>query len=137
MRTFEELGVDSQIQLAITELGFEQPMPVQAEVIPPLLLGNTSNIIALAQTGTGKTAAFGIPIIQKTDPKFLSPQTLILCPTRELCLQIAGDLTDYSKYAEDVKSFPFMEVPVLRARYVPLKGVCILLWLPPREGLST
>ncbi len=132
MRTFEELGVDSQIQLAITELGFEQPMPVQAEVIPPLLLGNTSNIIALAQTGTGKTAAFGIPIIQKTDPKFLSPQTLILCPTRELCLQIAGDLTDYSKYAEDVKILPVYGGSSIESQIRALKrGVHIIVATPP------
>ncbi|WP_286844905.1 MULTISPECIES: DEAD/DEAH box helicase [unclassified Proteiniphilum] len=132
MRTFEELGVDSQIQLAITELGFEQPMPVQAEVIP-LLLGNTSNIIALAQTGTGKTAAFGIPIIQKTDPKFLSPQTLILCPTRELCLQIAGDLTDYSKYAEDVKILPVYGGSSIESQIRALKrGVHIIVATPGR-----
>ncbi len=99
MSTFQELGVIPEIQQAIAELGFEQPMPVQTEVIPQLL-ANTRDIIALAQTGTGKTAAFGIPIIQKINIKQLSPQTLILCPTRELCLQIAGDLTDYSAYVE-------------------------------------
>lgn len=91
MSTFEELGVIPEIRQAITELGFENPMPVQAEVIPQLL-SHKRDIIALAQTGTGKTAAFGIPVIQKTDLSLLSPQTVILCPTRELCLQIAGDL---------------------------------------------
>ena len=105
MKTFDELGVAPVIQQALTELGFEQPMPVQAEVIPQLL-EQTKNIIALAQTGTGKTAAFGIPIIQTTDIKDLSPQTLILCPTRELCLQITGDLTDFSKYVDDIKILP-------------------------------
>src|SRR5690554_2899123 len=105
MKRFDELGVAPVIQQALTELGFEQPMPVQAEVIPQLL-EQTKNIIALAQTGTGKTAAFGIPIIQTTDIKDLSPQTLILCPTRELCLQITGDLTDFSKYVDDIKILP-------------------------------
>ena len=81
MKTFEQLGVASEILEAIQELGFEQPMPVQEEVIP-LLLAETRDIIALAQTGTGKTAAFGLPIIQKIDIKQKAPQTLILCPTR-------------------------------------------------------
>ena len=88
MSEFKKLGVSPEIALALSELGYEQPMPVQTEVIPQLL-NKTKNIIALAQTGTGKTAAFGIPIIQKIDIQNLSPQTLILCPTRELCLQIA------------------------------------------------
>lgn len=85
MRTFEELGIAPEIWRAIQEMGFEQPMPVQEEVIPQLL-ANTRDIIALAQTGTGKTAAFGLPVIQKTDLDLHAPQTLILCPTRELCL---------------------------------------------------
>ncbi|HBT86094.1 MAG TPA: DEAD/DEAH box helicase, partial [Porphyromonadaceae bacterium] len=90
MSEFKKLGVSPEIEQALIELGYEQPMPVQAEVIPQLL-NQTRNIIALAQTGTGKTAAFGIPIIQKTNIQNLTPQTLILSPTRELCLQIAGD----------------------------------------------
>ena len=104
MKTFEELGVMPQILKAVNELGFQQPMPVQSEVIPHLL-GDTRDIIALAQTGTGKTAAFGIPIIQKTDTATRVPQTLVLCPTRELCLQIAGDLSDLSVYVEGIKIF--------------------------------
>jgi ATP-dependent RNA helicase DeaD len=105
MSEFKKLGVTPEIAQALAELGYEQPMPVQSEVIPQLL-NKTRNIIALAQTGTGKTAAFGIPIIQKTDVKNVTPQTLILCPTRELCLQIAGDLADYSKYVDDIKVLP-------------------------------
>ena len=97
MKTFEELGVSEEIRRAIEELGFTQPMPVQEEVIP-YLLGNRNDVIALAQTGTGKTAAFGIPVLQRIDPSRKETQALILSPTRELCLQIADDLKDFSKY---------------------------------------
>ena len=93
MKTFQELGVSEEILRAITELGYENPMPVQEEVIP-YLLGYGNDVVALAQTGTGKTAAFGLPLIQKIEVKNRVPQALVLCPTRELCLQIAGDLTD-------------------------------------------
>ena len=97
MKNFEELGVSPEILKAIKEMGYENPMPVQEEVIP-YLLGEGNDVVALAQTGTGKTAAFGLPIIQKIDVNKRVPQSLVLCPTRELCLQIAGDLNDYSKY---------------------------------------
>ena len=96
MKTFEELGVSEEIRRAITELGFESPMPVQEEVIP-YLLGNKNDVVALAQTGTGKTAAYGIPVLQKIDPEDRSTQALILSPTRELCLQISDDLNDFGK----------------------------------------
>lgn len=99
MKTFEELGVCEDIRRAIEELGFEQPMPVQEEVIP-YLLGHGNDVIALAQTGTGKTAAYGIPTLQKVNPKLKEPQALVLSPTRELCLQIADDLNDFAKYID-------------------------------------
>ena len=105
MKTFEELGVMPEICEAISELGFEYPMPVQEEVIP-YLLGNGNDVIALAQTGTGKTAAFGLPIIQKVDPTLPYAQALILSPTRELCLQIADDLASFSKYVEGLRVVP-------------------------------
>ena len=89
--------MNEPIRRAITELGFEQPMPVQEEVIP-YLLGKMNDVIALAQTGTGKTAAFGIPILQSIDPESNQTQALILSPTRELCLQITDDMRDFSKY---------------------------------------
>ncbi len=101
MKTFEELGVCEEIRHAIEEMGFVQPMPVQEEVIP-YLLGNQNDVIALAQTGTGKTAAFGIPVLQRIDTSRKETQALILSPTRELCLQIADDLRDFSKYMEGV-----------------------------------
>jgi len=105
MKTFEELGVSPEIRKAIEEMGYENPMPVQEEVIP-YLLGENNDVVALAQTGTGKTAAFGLPLLQQIDVKNRVPQSLILCPTRELCLQIAGDLNDYSKYIDGLKVLP-------------------------------
>ncbi|MBQ8277034.1 MAG: DEAD/DEAH box helicase, partial [Bacteroidaceae bacterium] len=101
MKTFEELGVAEDILRAISELGYEHPMPVQEEVIP-YLLGVGNDVIALAQTGTGKTAAYGLPVLQKVDPQDRRTQAVILSPTRELCLQIAGDLKDYSRYIDDL-----------------------------------
>ena len=101
MKTFEELGICEEIRVAIEELGFVQPMPVQEEVIP-YLLGNLTDVIALAQTGTGKTAAFGIPLLQRVDTSFRDTQALVLSPTRELCLQIADDLRDFAKYIDGV-----------------------------------
>jgi ATP-dependent RNA helicase DeaD len=95
------LGVSEEIRRAIGELGFEHPMPVQEEVIP-YLLGNRNDVIALAQTGTGKTAAFGIPVLQRIDPERRETQALVLSPTRELCLQIADDLKDFSKYMRGI-----------------------------------
>lgn len=99
MKTFEELGVSEEIRRAIAELGFEHPMPVQEEVIP-YLLGNKNDVIALAQTGTGKTAAYGLPLLQKTDASRKETQAIILSPTRELCLQIADDLNSFGKYID-------------------------------------
>ena len=87
------------IRRAIEELGFEHPMPVQEEVIP-YLLGNKNDVIALAQTGTGKTAAYGLPLLQKTDAERKDTQAIILSPTRELCLQIADDLNSFAKYIQ-------------------------------------
>jgi ATP-dependent RNA helicase DeaD len=99
MKTFEELGVCEQIRKAIEGLGFEHPMPVQEAVIP-YLLGNEDDVIALAQTGTGKTAAFGIPLLERIDTTQRYTQALVLSPTRELCLQIADDLRDFAKYID-------------------------------------
>ena len=96
MNSFEELGLDTNILSAIKELNFEIPMPVQEKIIPMILQDEPQDIIALAQTGTGKTAAFGLPIIHKTDTSLRQVQYLIISPTRELCLQIADDLNDYS-----------------------------------------
>ena len=132
MKTFEELGVSLEIRKAIEEMGYENPMPVQEEVIP-YLLGNGNDVVALAQTGTGKTAAFGLPLIQKIDVTRRVPQALILCPTRELCLQIAGDLTDYSKYITDLKILPVYGGSSIDSQIRSLKqGVHIIVATPGR-----
>ena len=101
MKTFEELGVREEIRKAIEELGFVQPMPVQEAVIP-YLLGNLNDVIALAQTGTGKTAAFGIPLLERIDNTWRDTQALVLSPTRELCLQITDDIRDFAKYMDGI-----------------------------------
>ncbi len=103
MNSFNELGLSASILDAIKNLGFEKPMPVQEKIIPLLLKDRADDIIALAQTGTGKTAAFGLPIIEKTDTKLKQVQFLIIAPTRELCLQIADDLKDYSEFNKQIK----------------------------------
>ncbi len=132
MKTFEELGVVANIRKAIEEMGYENPMPVQEEVIP-YLLGETNDVIALAQTGTGKTAAFGLPLLQKTNTKENVPQALILCPTRELCLQIASDLADYSKYIENLRVLPVYGGSSIESQIKSLKrGVQIIVATPGR-----
>ena len=132
MKTFEELGVSPEIRRAIEEMGYEQPMPVQEEVIP-YLLGENNDVVALAQTGTGKTAAFGLPLIQKVDVVQRIPQSLILCPTRELCLQIAGDLNDYSKYVQGLRVLPVYGGSSIESQIRALKqGVHIIVATPGR-----
>lgn len=132
MKTFEELGIQPAILKAISEMGFVQPMPVQEEVIP-YLLGEENDVIALAQTGTGKTAAFGLPVIQKIKIDQVYPQALILCPTRELCLQIADDLNEYSKYMEALKVLPVYGGSSIESQIKTLrKGVHIVVATPGR-----
>ena len=132
MKTFEELGVSPEIRRAIEEMGYENPMPVQEEVIP-YLLGENNDVVALAQTGTGKTAAFGLPLLQQIDVKNRVPQSLILCPTRELCLQIAGDLNDYSKYIDGLKVLPVYGGSSIDSQIRSLKrGVHIIVATPGR-----
>ena len=97
MNNFKETQLDSNILKAISEMGFKTPTPIQAKTIPHLMNSN-QDLIATAQTGTGKTAAFGLPSIHLTDLKYNDTQTLVLCPTRELCIQIAKDLAKYSKF---------------------------------------
>lgn len=105
MKTFGELGVEPALLTAIKELGFDTPMPIQAMVIPHLLT-REGDVVGLAQTGTGKTAAFGLPVLQRIDVDRRVPQALVIAPTRELCLQIAGDMADFSKYIDNLKILP-------------------------------
>ncbi len=100
---FLDIRLNKNIQKAVNDLGFEIPTPIQQEVIPYLLECKT-DLIALAQTGTGKTAAFGLPVLQKIKAEKRLPQAIILCPTRELCLQIAKDIESFSKYMKKIKT---------------------------------
>jgi len=132
LKTFEELGVAPAIVRAISEMGYEYPMPVQEEVIP-YLLGNNNEVIALAQTGTGKTAAFGLPILQEIRINEVRPQAVILCPTRELCLQIAADLNDYSKYIDSLKVLPVYGGSSIESQIKTLRrGVHVIVATPGR-----
>lgn len=107
-------------------------MPVQEEVIP-LLLGEDNDVIALAQTGTGKTAAYGLPILQNINISDNYPQALVLCPTRELCLQIADDLNDYSKYLDGLMVLPVYGGSSIESQIRTLKrGVHVVVATPGR-----
>ena len=97
MSTFQDIGLNDDLLQAITDLGFEKPSEVQDKAIP-LLLEGERDLVALAQTGTGKTAAFGFPMLQKIDLNSRTTQCLILSPTRELCLQITIEMKQYGKY---------------------------------------
>lgn len=132
MASFEELGVREDLLRAIAELGFERPMPVQEKVIPHLL-NEDSDVVALAQTGTGKTAAFGLPVLQRIDAKVQKPQALILSPTRELCLQIAGDLADFSKYMQKMSVLPVYGGSSIESQIRSLRrGVHVVVATPGR-----
>ena len=99
---FKTFGLRDELLRALEELGFETPMPIQAAALPELLNGS-GDFIGLAQTGTGKTAAFGLPLLQRVDPALARPQGVILCPTRELCLQITDDLKRYGRYLRRIR----------------------------------
>ena len=132
MTSFEELGVMPELLRAVADLGFVSPMPVQEQVIPELL-GDSRDLVALAQTGTGKTAAFGLPLLQLTDASRRVPQALVLAPTRELCLQIAGDLADFAKYMPDVQVLPVYGGSSIESQIRALKaGVQIIVATPGR-----
>lgn len=132
MKTFEELGVRDDLLRAISELGFEMPMPVQETVIPHLL-HEDGDVVALAQTGTGKTAAFGLPVLQRIDTSRRETQALILSPTRELCLQIAGDLADFSKYINGLEVLPVYGGSSIESQIRAVRrGVQIIVATPGR-----
>ena len=131
--TFEDLGVRDDLLRAIQELGFENPMPVQEKVIPLLLSPEGHDVVALAQTGTGKTAAFGLPVIQRVDTQRRVPQALVLAPTRELCLQIAADLQDMAKYTPDLEVLPVYGGSSIESQIRALRrGVQIIVATPGR-----
>ena len=133
MSTFEELGLEKRIIQAVEDLNFIHPMPVQEKVIPHLVKDEHEDIIALAQTGTGKTAAFGLPMIQKVDTSKKKTQFLIISPTRELCLQIADDIKNYAKYLEKIKIVPvFGGASIDRQISLIKKGAHIISATPGR-----
>ena len=106
MITFKELGLKEELLRGIEDLGFTEPMPIQEKVTPFLLGDDESDLVGLAQTGTGKTAGFGLPVLHLTETAVNKTQTLIIAPTRELCVQIANDLKNYSKYMPGLKVVP-------------------------------
>jgi ATP-dependent RNA helicase DeaD len=100
--SFAELGLTDDLLKALQDLEFVEPTPIQAEAIPKLLPVD-NDFLGLAQTGTGKTGAFGLPMLQAIDPSLRKPQGIVICPTRELCMQIAGDMQQFSKHTRDVR----------------------------------
>ena len=129
---FKDLGISDELLKAITDMGFENPMPIQEMVIPHLI-EKEGDVIGLAQTGTGKTAAFGLPVLQRVNPKERVPQALVIAPTRELCLQIAGDLADFSKYLPDIKILPVYGGSSIESQIRSLKnGVQVIVATPGR-----
>ncbi|MCH5230025.1 MAG: DEAD/DEAH box helicase [Muribaculaceae bacterium] len=132
MNPFAELGVDPLLVKAIDELGFAAPMPIQEKVIPHLL-SKEGDVVGLAQTGTGKTAAFGLPVLQRIDVSKRVPQSLVIAPTRELCLQIAGDLADFSKYIDGLKILPVYGGSSIDSQIKALRnGVQVIVATPGR-----
>ena len=130
--TFEELGVRDDLLRAVADLGYLAPMPVQ-ELVIPHLLNEESDVVALAQTGTGKTAAFGLPTLQRVDTGTRTTQALILDPTRELCLQTASDLADYSKYIDGLNILPVYGGSSIESQIRALgKGVQVIVATPGR-----
>lgn len=129
---FDNLGIEPPILKAVKELGFVHPMPIQRMVIPHLL-HKDGDVVGLAQTGTGKTAAFGLPLLQRIRVSDRHPQALIIAPTRELCLQIAGDLADFSKYEENLKILPVYGGSSIESQIRTLqKGVHVIVATPGR-----
>ncbi|MFC5408140.1 DEAD/DEAH box helicase [Larkinella bovis] len=130
-RTFADLNLSDEILQAVTEMGFEHPSPIQAEAIPPILLGR--DVIGQAQTGTGKTAAFGIPAIDLVDVTERHPQVLVLCPTRELALQVADEVRKLSKFKRGIRVEAIYGGDSIERQIKSLKtGVHIVIGTPGR-----
>lgn len=132
MKSFEEFGLTPELLQAVGALGFTVPTPVQAKVVPMLLKGQR-DLVALAQTGTGKTAAYGLPLIQLTDAAQPVTQSIILCPTRELCLQIARDLSDFAKFAPRLRVLAvYGGTPINPQIHALHRGIHIVVATPGR-----
>ncbi len=132
MSTFSELGLRAELAQAVAEMGFETPTPIQLQAIP-LLLQRASDLVGLAQTGTGKTAAFGLPVLDSLDMDDRTPQAIILCPTRELCIQIAGDVKNYAKHMKGISILPVYGGSSISLQIKELKrGVHVIVGTPGR-----
>lgn len=128
---FEDLGLDTRILRAITEMGFEEPSPIQAKAIPEVMSGR--DVIGQAQTGTGKTAAFGIPLLQKIDSKNRKLQAIVLCPTRELAIQVADEIRRLCKFMHGIKVLPVYGGQDISIQIRSLKGgVQLVIGTPGR-----
>ena len=131
MNKFEKLGLSEELLKAINELGFEKPTPIQENIIPVILEGY--DVIGQAQTGTGKTASFGLPLIESINPEFNKVQAIILCPTRELATQVTGELRKFTKYKEGVKVLAVYGGESIERQIKALKqGVKIVVGTPGR-----
>jgi len=132
MTEFEGLGLNENLVKAVTDLGFTTPTPIQAKAIP-ILLSGTTDFVGLAQTGTGKTAAFGLPLLQLIDAAHKYPQALIVCPTRELCLQICSDIQEFKKYSKNIIAEPvYGGASIVMQMNALKKGVHIVVATPGR-----
>jgi len=132
MSGFKKIGLNKELIKSIKELGYKTPTPIQKQCIP-FLLENNIDLIALAQTGTGKTAAFGLPSIQEIDFKLKQVQVIVLCPTRELCIQISKDIISFSKYIKDIKTVPvYGGVSIENQAKSIKKGAQIIIGTPGR-----
>ena len=128
---FEELGISEKIVRAVTEMGFEEATPIQARAIPVVMEGK--DIIGQAQTGTGKTAAFGIPLLERIDPKDKHVQAIVLCPTRELAIQVADELRRLAKFMHGIKVIPIYGGQDIVKQIRSLKsGVQVIIGTPGR-----
>lgn len=128
---FSELGIIAELENAVKDMGFEETTPIQAKAIPRILEGK--DVIGQAQTGTGKTAAFGIPVLEKVNPNDRSVQALVLCPTRELAIQVSEELRNLSKYLRGIKTLPvYGGQPIQRQIQALKKGVQIVIGTPGR-----
>ena len=132
MMTFEEIGIEERLVKAITDLGYVNPTPIQEKAIP-VLLGGTTDFIGLAQTGTGKTAAFGLPLLDLIDASAKHPQALVVCPTRELCMQIVNEVELFKKYMTGLHVVAVYGGAAIGAQIRDLKrGVQIVVATPGR-----
>ncbi|MCI5121207.1 MAG: DEAD/DEAH box helicase, partial [Candidatus Electrothrix sp. AUS4] len=132
MITFTDIGINDEILQAVLAQGFQEPTPVQTKVIP-LMLEQAVDIVSLAQTGTGKTAAFGLPLVQLTDPNSKRTQGLVLCPTRELCMQVSRDLESFSRFIKGIRILAVYGGASIEQQIRELrKGVQIIVATPGR-----